>query len=197
VVPDHFRNVFNVCTRLKAAGYRRPGLVIESQHDARCGYLLTASLAWHGVYGDMDATRAHRYDRLERDAFRRWLKQEKPDVLLVALDRLAVEMRETGMPVGNLPIVSCSARPSNHGAFPLAGNFDNPHRIGVVAVEILARKITVGQRGIPDEANTTLILGHWVDEATSGANRHPVAGRLGANENAAATPALRPRKARN
>jgi DNA-binding LacI/PurR family transcriptional regulator len=162
VVPDHFRNVSTICQHLKAAGFRRPGLVIEWQHDVRCGYLLTAAMAWHGVYGGLSPARAHRYERLEPEAFRRWLREEKPDVLLAALDRVAGDIHES-MPEGNLPVVTCSARPTSAGTFPLSGTFDSPRQIGVVATEILARKIAVGQRGIPAQPNTTLISGEWVN----------------------------------
>jgi DNA-binding LacI/PurR family transcriptional regulator len=171
VVPNHFQNVSNLCERLHAAGFRRPGLVVESQHDRRCGYLLTAAVAWHGAYGGMGPTRAHCYERLERDAFRGWLKEERPDVLLVSLDRIAAEMREAGLPIGSLPIVSCSARPASNGVFPFSGMFDNPRQIGVAATEILARKIAVGQRGIPPQPTTTLIPGEWVDGIESGERR--------------------------
>ena len=164
VAADHFLNLFSLCARLRQAGYRRPGLVIESQHDQRCGYIPTASLAWHGVYGDLEPTLAHRYDRLEREPFRHWYLEQRPDVLLVAHDPLALELREQRLLPANLPVISCSVRPLNNGTFPLAGNFDQPRQIGAVAAETLARKIAIGQRGIPENPHTTLIRGMWVGE---------------------------------
>lgn len=163
VVADHFFNMFGLCGRLQAAGYRRPGLVIYAEHDKRCGYHPTAALAWHGVYGGIEPTRAHRYERLEQAALRRWLEVEAPDILLPAHDELACELRKQSAVTGKLPIVSCSARPSPDGSFPFSGNYDNPREIGAVAVETLARKIALGQRGVPDNPHTTLIRGAWVN----------------------------------
>ncbi len=163
VVADHFFNMFGLCERLQAAGYRRPGLVIYAEHDKRCGYHPTAALAWHGVYGGIEPTRAHRLERLDHAALRRWLKVERPDILLPAHDELAFELRKQSALTGRLPIVSCSVRPSPDNVFPFLGNYDNPREIGAVAVETLARKIAIGQRGVPANPHTTLIRGAWVN----------------------------------
>jgi DNA-binding LacI/PurR family transcriptional regulator len=162
VVADHFLNIFNLCDRLRDAGYRRPGLVIHANHDKRCGHSITASHAWHGIYGGVEPIRAHLCARIEPLALKRWLTAQSPDVLLAEHDDLARELQQTGGLTGKLPIVSCSARPLKNGTFPFSGNYDKPREIGAVAVETLARKIAVGQRGIPENPHTTLVRGTWV-----------------------------------
>ena len=58
--------------------------------------------------------------------------------------------------------MSCSARPDQLGSFPFPGNYDKPREIGAEAVEKLARKIALGQRGVPENPRTTLVRGAWV-----------------------------------
>lgn len=167
VVVDHFQNVFGLVERLQEAGFRRPGLVVHWQHDKRCAYHPTAALAWHGVYGGVEPVVAHRCEQLDAVSFRRWLQEQRPDVLLVAHDEFARELqRLPGLP-RHLRIISCSARPAKDGTFPFAGNFDNPHQIGSVAAETLARKLALGRRGIPANPHTTLIRGSWVGRLES------------------------------
>ena len=162
VVADHFLNNFTLAEHLRAAGYRRLGLVIHAKHDQRCGHSITAAHAWHGIYGGVEPVRAHRCARVEPVALQRWLKAEQPDVLLAEHDDLARELQETGGLTGKLRLVSCSARPDRAGKFPFPGNYDKPREIGAEAVGMLARKIAVGQRGVPDNPRTTLVRGAWV-----------------------------------
>ena len=173
VVVDHFQNVFGLIERLQEAGYRRPGLVVQREHDRRCGYHPAAALAWHGVYGAVEPVLAHRCEQLEPLAFHRWLEAQRPDVLLVSHDEFALELRQLpGFP-SQLPVISCSARPVEDGTFPFSGNFDNPQQIGSVAAETLARKIALGIRGLPVNPHTTLIRGTWVGRLESATKRLP------------------------
>ena len=95
-------------------------------------------------------------------AFRRWLKAAAPDVLLTEHDEFARELQGMRGLTGTLPLVSCSARPDKRGGFPFPGNYDKPREIGAEAVEKLARKIALGQRGVPENPRTTLVRGAWV-----------------------------------
>jgi len=162
VVVDHFLNNLTLGEHLRAIGYRRPGLVIHAKHDQRCGHCITAAHAWHAIYGEGGPVRAHICARLEPEAFRRWLKTEKPDVLLAEHDEFARELQKMRGLIGKLPIVSCSARPDKQGRFPFPGNYDKPREIGAEAVEKLARKIALGQRGVPENPRATLVRGAWV-----------------------------------
>ena len=162
VVADHFHNNLGLGQRLRETGYRRPGLVIHAKHDKRCGHAITAAHAWLGIYGGGEPVRAHVCERIEPAALRRWLKEERPDVVLAEHDQAARELRATGVLAEALKIVSCSARPEKNGKFPFPGNDDKPREIGAVAVQKLAQKIAVGQRGVPANPHTTLVRGGWV-----------------------------------
>eukprot|EP01036_Dinobryon_divergens_P028484 gene28484-37436_t len=148
-VADHFFNNLALGQRLREAGFRRPGLVIHTKHDKRCGHAITAAHAWQGIYGGGEPVRALVCDRIEAAALRRWLREERPDVLLAEHDQAARELGVTGVVAEALEIVSCSARPEKNGKFPFPGNYDKPREIGAVAVQKLAQKIAVGQRGVP------------------------------------------------
>jgi DNA-binding LacI/PurR family transcriptional regulator len=162
VAVNHFKNVFTLCERLRDAGFRRPGLVIHPEHDARCGRLITAAHAWHGIYGDLKPVPAFVAQSLERPALKCWLEREDPDVLLAEHDGLALELQKERAVIARRPIVSCSARPGKGGAFPFPGINDLPWQVGATGLEILARKVMLGQHGIPDHPCTTLVDGCWV-----------------------------------
>eukprot|EP01034_Spumella_vulgaris_P016017 gene16017-20470_t len=132
VVADHFFNNLALGQRLREAGFRRPGLVIHTKHDKRCGHAITAAHAWHGIYGGGEAIRALVCPRTESGVVQAWLKAEKPDVVLTEHDEAAREFRALGVLPANLPIVSCSARPEKDGKFPFPGNDDKPREIGAV-----------------------------------------------------------------
>ena len=106
VVADHFGNNLAIAQRLRGAGVRRPGLVIHTKHDERCGYAITAAHAWQGIYGGGEPVRAHVCERTEAGALRRWLKAERPEVLLAEHDQAARELRATGVVAEAMPIVS-------------------------------------------------------------------------------------------
>jgi len=165
VAANHFQNISALCERVRQAGYRRPGLVIRPKHDERCGHNITAAHAWHGIYGGLGLVRAHFCERVDRAALKRWLAEEKPDVLFAEKDELARELLQERALIGQRPIVTCSARPLANGRFPFPGNCDRPDRIGAVAVERLTHMITIGRRGIPAEPYTTVISGSWVGGA--------------------------------
>ena len=168
VVADHFFNNLGLGQRLREAGFRRPGLVIHTKHDKRCGHAITAAHAWLGIYGGGEAIRALVCPRTEAGLVQAWLKTEKPDVVLTEHDEAARELRALGVLPAKLPIVSCSARPEKNGNFPFPGNDDKPREIGAVAVQKLAQKIAVGQRGVPANPHTTLVRGGWVGELAAG-----------------------------
>lgn len=168
VVADHFFNNLALGQRLREAGFRRPGLVIHAKHDKRCGHAITAAHAWQGIYGGGEPMRAHVCERIEAGALRRWLKAARPDVVLAEHDQAARELRATGVVAAALPMVSCSARPEKNGTFLFSGNDDKPREIGAVAVQKLAQKIAVGQRGVPANPHTTLVRGGWVGELDAG-----------------------------
>jgi DNA-binding LacI/PurR family transcriptional regulator len=168
VVADHFFNNLALGQRLREAGFRRPGLVIHAKHDKRCGHAITAAHAWQGIYGGGEPLRAHVCERIEAGALRRWLKAERPDVVLAEHDQAARELRATGVVADTLTMVSCSARPEKNGTFLFSGNDDKPREIGAAAVQKLAQKIAVGQRGVPANPHTTLVRGGWVGEVDAG-----------------------------
>lgn len=164
VVADHFFNNLVLAQRLQEAGVRRPGLVIHAKHDKRCGHAITAAHAWQGIYGGGEPVRAHVCERIEAGALKRWLKAERPEVLLAEHDEAGRELRASGVVPDGLKIVSCSARPRGDGKFSFPGNYDKPREIGAVAVEKLAQKIATGQRGVPANPHTTLVRGVGVGD---------------------------------
>lgn len=164
VVADHFFNNLALGQRLRDAGFRRPGLVIHAKHDKRCGHALTAAHAWQGIYGGGEPVRAHVCDRIEAGALRVWLRKERPDVVLAEHDQAVREVCATGVLADKVKVVSCSARPEKNGKFPFPGNDDKPREIGAVAVQKLAQKIAIGQRGVPTNPHTTLVRGMWVGD---------------------------------
>ena len=160
-VADHFSNMFTIAERLQAFGFRRPGLVIGRPHDKRCDYRLSAAMAWHGSFGKFEVVTVHRFDPpLDWRSLSRWLRSEKPDVLIAPSEEIAVELRQHGGTTAKLPVVGFTI--PEKGPSPFSGCDEKPERIGAVAMEILARKLAMGQRGVALNPSTTMVPGEWV-----------------------------------
>lgn len=161
-VADHFSNMFMIAERLQEFGFRRPGLVMGAAHDKRCGYHPSAAMAWHATYGGFDAVSVHRFaPSLEWDSFRRWLRKQKPDVLVAPAEDIFVRLRQHTLLKGKVPVIGFSI-PHNETPPLFSGCDENPERIGAVAVEILGHKLATGQRGAVSCPSTTLVPGKWV-----------------------------------
>lgn len=163
VVPHQFSNMLLLCRHLKELGYRRIGLVIDSEHDVRVHHSFSAAVSWQAILGGTDFVRPLIYDSTHSENLRLWFECERPDVIIPAGtddERLIAEqlgLRVPG-PVG-FATTSVGATPS----LPLAGIDERVADIGARAIELLAGMIQRGEKGIPTVPTVMMVEGSWID----------------------------------
>lgn len=165
ICPDHYRGMLTVLDRLRALGYRRPGLVLGSAHDARLLH------RWEAAY---HAYQTH-HDGMTRlpplivsdpsaDGFTRWFRTVKCDVVLAHFPEVKQWMEAAGARV-----------PETHGfcclnvmnsTMPCAGLDLHPRLLGVRGMELLISQVLRNECGAPDQAMTTTLPTAWVDGPT-------------------------------
>ena len=165
ICPDHYRGMMTVLDRLRALGYRRPGLVLQASHDARILY------RWESAY---HAYQTH-HDGMTRlpplimtapseKDFGVWLRTVKCDVVLAHSPEVKTWMEAAGARV-----------PETHGfcclnvlnsTEPCAGLDLQPGLLGARGMELLIGQVLRNECGAPELPMTTTVPAAWVDGPT-------------------------------
>jgi LacI family transcriptional regulator len=165
VCPDHYRAMLTALDRIRALGYRRPGLVMNASHDARL--LFRWESAYHAYQTHHDGmTRLPPLILSEPNAadFTRWFRTVKCDVVLAHLPEVADWMRAAGARI-----------PETHGfcclnvmnsPTPCAGLDLQPRLLGIRGIELLISQVLRNESGAPDQPTTTTVPAAWVDGPT-------------------------------
>jgi DNA-binding LacI/PurR family transcriptional regulator len=163
VLPDQFGNMLLLCSELKREGARRIGLATVRAQDVRVRHRVAAASLWHNLEeGCQDVTPLVFEDwAVERDAFRKWHAEHKPDAIIGDAQAYLDEMREL-LPARareKTRFVCTSLPPGEHARY--AGIEEDARGIGVAAVEQLDWLYQHGERGIPERPRVTLVTGHY------------------------------------
>ena len=166
VISSHFEDMRLVGHHLKKLGYRRPGLVLDMDLDARVDRAwLAAYLLYQHDLPDRDRVPALILE-LEREAgrFPRWFKQHRPAVVLF-----------TGLPVSAWVKPLGLRGPQDVGLVhldwsrecaPLADIDADPETIGAAVVDLLVGQLHAHELGIPDREKIVAVSGRWVPGAS-------------------------------
>jgi LacI family transcriptional regulator len=110
-------------------------------------------------------------DNSTRPELRQWIDKHKLDIVISSSHWLSKALRAAGYSV---PRDIALATLSHDPAYPkVSGLFQNPAVTGEMAVDILARMIQQGERGIPALRAVTLIDGTWIEGTTTPALHTP------------------------
>ena len=178
VCPDHYMAMMNLIPRLRALGYSRLGLALSRKHDERLLYhwqaafsVCVAHQAGHTKIPPLIA------DEITREAFMRWFKKEKPDLVMCHHAEVIPWMESCGASVPETHGF-CSLN-VNVNIVPCAGLDFHPRLIGALAIELLTGQLLRNDCGAPKIASITTIPPIWVDGPTvrSAANKPVHAGK--------------------
>lgn len=149
-------------------GYRRPGLVLDATIDKLIEGRFSAGFQ---VAQRQLASRqrlAPFYDCPDvegrEQAFGRWLKEKRPDVLLTLYHAVRTWVEETGLSVPrDLGLIQLEWR-ADHRDW--AGMNQHNDTVGEAAVDMLISMIHNGECGVPDAPRATLIGSTWMQGTT-------------------------------
>jgi LacI family transcriptional regulator len=172
ICPDHPRAMVTVLDRLRALGYRRPGLVLQEQESQRLQHRWAgAFLAQVSLQHAFESVPPLVVPALTREPFLKWFRHYKPDVVLGHRFEIVSWMGECGARV-----------PATHGfcclnvsinSTPCAGIDQQPYQIGVRGIEIIIGGLHRNDYGIPDLPCNTTVPSRWVDGPTLPAAPRP------------------------
>lgn len=160
VVTNHHAHSMNLLIeRLYGLGYRRIGLYVGKDWDAKVGHSwLSSFLLARWLHPDLaDLPPVLQSDR-EGAELEAWLKNHRPDVV-VSYGRILNQMKamKLGMP-GEIGFAGIDLLEDNR---TVSGIYQNSVMIGRKAVDFLVDMVHRGERGMPGVPIRTLVEGEW------------------------------------
>ncbi len=177
-MPDHMHRVIShfsadarvALDELKARGYRRPGMIMQTHADRRTDFLYTAVFLSHQERFFADAPiPILRVETWDTELVGRWLDQHRPDVLMMHQDpRFVVELdaflqhRRIRVPrdLGYLVLDRIADRER------ISGVCQNPRLTGAIAIEMLISRLYLQDFGPPAMPKVELVPGTWNEGRT-------------------------------
>jgi DNA-binding LacI/PurR family transcriptional regulator len=162
---DAFGGMGCVLAEVSARGYRRPGLVLAREDDARVNHLALARfLAWQRTESAGEPVPELLLEEQRADIVMRWFREHRPDVVISSSAQVCGWLREAGIRVPrDAGFASTFWLPVFKG---LSGVYENYDLIGASAVDMLVGQLHRNERGVPAEPKHTLLPGRWMDGST-------------------------------
>lgn len=160
VITNHHVHSMNLLIeRLYALGYRRIGLYIGEDWDAKVGHSWVSSFLlarWlHPELADLPPVL--RSDR-EGDDLKAWLERHRPDVV-ISYGRILSQMKAMGLRIPeDIGYAGIDLLEVNR---TVSGVYQNSVTVGRKAVDFLVDMIHRGERGVPVVPIRTLVESEW------------------------------------
>ena len=167
VCNDHYFSSLQSVRECQRRGYRRPGLVLHRTHQHRfqgrwqAGFLVAADL----MPGLKLAAPLYVDDWENPAPILRWLKREKPDVVISPSGPALQQMLErSGWKIPRDLGLAWLAAPRLGD--PFSGIWQNGRAIGALAVDSLISLLERHEHGLPEQATTFMLEGQWNEGRT-------------------------------
>ena len=167
---DHHGLALTAFERALAAGYRRPGLVLDPVIDELIEGRLTAGYMTGQMKLLAKAARlapftAIRQARQDVAGFGRWLVKARPDVVFTLYHEVERWLTQLGMQAGgDIGLIQYEWR-ADHAHW--AGMDQRNDLVGEAAVDMLVSMVQHGAKGPPAYPRATLITSQWVEGSTA------------------------------
>ena len=166
VAHDHFNGLLIASRHCRAAGRRRPGLVLQRRvHEKVEKRWVAAALLDQSEQAAATRVPPLLLDGLEAGQFSAWFRRHRPDVVLgVDIAVILGWLKDLGCAVPeDVGVVSLDRRPHDRG---IAGIHQDYAGFGANAVDLLVGMTQRNERGLPARAFTVLLDGAWRDGRT-------------------------------
>lgn len=169
VLPDAFHNTATCVRELTALGYRRVGLFIPeyeravSGDEALGGYL---SAQWQLPPANRVAVGAGaRNWQVAEDAFKRWVVDQRPDVVIAAYNQADRWLADLGLSIpDHIGLVHPGLAEDVEGWSGIDADLASQ---GAQAVDLLTAQIFRNEHGLPAQPKRLTIRGRWVPGRTT------------------------------
>lgn len=172
IITQHRSNAFLGVSKLLEYNYRRIGMVISYEHDARvdhgwqAGFLSACYMNRHRLdhHSLRVAEAGSEHENLANQSTLQWVRENNLDAVLTSQQHLAVYLRENGIAIPEqLGFVALDLTSDES---VVSGIDQNDREIGRLAVNILAGLQRNNIRGIPKSEQIHLVRGLWKEGTT-------------------------------
>lgn len=168
VTTDRYQAMLLAVRELRRRGYRRIGLALDANQDARVHHQWVAAFLWeqmHSRPGDRVPLLVLSDRQLTERRFADWFKQNQPEAILGYDTRILGWLEKLGCSVPRDAAFVHLWNPEKDGKF--AGLYHNPPEIGAAAVDYLVSLIQRNERGVPKAAHTLQLEASWIEGVTA------------------------------
>ncbi len=174
VTTDRYEAMLVAVRELRRRGYRRIGLALDANQDARVHHQWVAAFLWEQRQSRpgerIEPLLAEDRQWTER-RFAAWFQKHRPEVVMGYDSRIPAWLKTAAV---RLPVETAFVHlwnPAADGEF--AGLYHNPPGIGAAAVDYLVGMIQRNERGVPASAHTLQLEASWTEGATVRKVRSP------------------------
>lgn len=158
---DHYGIMDTALRELRKLGYRRVGIAIDGYaHNIVEGRFSGAYLNWEETVAHSDKVAHFGTSDFSKEAFIRWFRTNKPEVVLcidtVVLDWLAEIGANIPDTVGVVHLDWCE----EFG--PMTGIRQKHEAAAAAVVDLIVGQLNRNERGIPEDPKTILSGGSWI-----------------------------------
>lgn len=175
-----YTTILTALRELASLGYRRIGVAIRAETDARVEHRWSAGMLvfQQGLASEECVPLLLADGDFER-AFERWFGEHQPEVVLTHEPEVIELLEERGMCVPeDVGFAYLALSAERHCQW--AGMDQNAELVGAAAFDLVDAQLRRNERGIPAVPKTLLIPGYWLPGPTV-RDRHPGALRGAAN----------------
>jgi LacI family transcriptional regulator len=172
---NHFRGAYLAFEKAAKLGYKRIGLILESDENRRVNY------AWLGGYLAAQNTLAAAGanivslkplvsdDTGDTRSVQVWLKRSKPDVVIGFGPKQLETLLKLGYQVpGDLAFIALDVEQTKLAHVEkVAGIDQNLPMVGATAIDMLTGQLYHNEQGLPQRPVLSMIDGFWVDGRTA------------------------------
>lgn len=168
VTNDHYRTAAKACARLRAAGYKRIGIVLDRWLDNILEHRLIAGYLTDVIAQKQNPLLLYLDDPREnprpegKKRFTDWMKKHQPDSCICINSFILDWVKELGLTTPDKMGVALLDVP-NELRNRAAGMYTDPTWLGMKAVEVLISQIHCREAGIPKFQSGQFIEGQWMD----------------------------------
>jgi LacI family transcriptional regulator len=169
---DAYGTMHHICERLKERGIRRVGLARQMNDIRRLRGEWLGALAkeWflpdaaHPARPALQIVPPCLLPRMGREAFLRWYRREKPEVIVTHGHEAIDWLRAAGVRVPeDCGVVTLNSARITEGDTGIVQNLD---QVGEGAVELMHGLVLRGEKGVPVTSRELLVSARWVEGAT-------------------------------
>lgn len=165
VAPNEYRNISTIVRETFLRGYRRPALVESAPSVIRFeNHWLGAFLTEQFGNPHIETIKPYLFEEWSLSAFSRWMKENRPDVIITRSPRAREGLAQLGYRVpDDVGVASHCIAPGDSG---VCGTTKNACEMGKMAVDFVVDMLHRNERGVPTVPRCHLVDGCWVEAGT-------------------------------